>query len=125
MNPTLWARICWPLLLLAYSGLIYTLSSAPVLLPGPGFPLKDKLLHAFSYGLLALLAWLSGRSWQLSAACWWAFAYASLFGASDEWHQYFVPGRSAEVGDWLADSLGAALLLLLLRRIDRKKRNGA
>ncbi|MCX5766740.1 MAG: VanZ family protein [Gemmatimonadetes bacterium] len=30
----------------------------------------------------------------------------SVFGALDEWHQLFIPGRSMEFGDWLADSLG-------------------
>jgi VanZ family protein len=25
----------------------------------------------------------------------------------DEWHQQFVPGRSASVEDWIADALGA------------------
>ncbi len=29
-----------------------------------------------------------------------------LFAVSDEFHQYFVPGRSAEFGDILADFAG-------------------
>ena len=32
---------------------------------------------------------------------------ASLFGASDEFHQSFVPGRDTDVFDWVADTLGA------------------
>jgi len=36
-------------------------------------------------------------------------AAASLFGASDECHQSFTPGRQADVFDWLADTLGACL----------------
>jgi VanZ family protein len=114
MNRTIWARICWPLLLLGYSGVIYFLSSAPVHLPGPSFPLQDKLFHCVGYGVLAGLAWQSGTAWQMAAPAWWAWGYATLYGASDEWHQYFVPGRSAEVADWLADSLGAACVVLLL-----------
>jgi VanZ family protein len=38
-----------------------------------------------------------------------ALSLASLYGATDEFHQSFVPGRSADVLDWLADTLGAAL----------------
>jgi VanZ family protein len=34
---------------------------------------------------------------------------ASAFGASDEFHQAFVPGRTADVADWMADTLGAAI----------------
>ncbi|MCX5731999.1 MAG: VanZ family protein, partial [Deltaproteobacteria bacterium] len=29
-------------------------------------------------------------------------------GATDEFHQSFVPGRNADVADWMADTLGAA-----------------
>jgi len=31
----------------------------------------------------------------------------SLYGASDEYHQAFVPNRNPAVSDWVADSLGA------------------
>jgi VanZ family protein len=40
----------------------------------------------------------------------------SAFGASDEWHQSFVPGRSAEVADWVADTAGAACAAVLYVR---------
>ena len=36
-------------------------------------------------------------------------ALASLYGATDEFHQSFVPGRDSDVLDWVADTLGAAL----------------
>jgi VanZ family protein len=39
-----------------------------------------------------------------------AFLGATLFcvvmGAADEWHQQYIPGRAAEVADWVADSIG-------------------
>ena len=31
-----------------------------------------------------------------------------LYGVSDEWHQSFVPGRTAEWGDVRANAIGAA-----------------
>jgi VanZ family protein len=34
-----------------------------------------------------------------------------VYGASDEFHQYFVPGRQADVFDLMADSLGAVVLV--------------
>ena len=36
---------------------------------------------------------------------------ASAYGASDEWHQSFVPSRSAEVADWMTDTLGAGFMV--------------
>ena len=33
----------------------------------------------------------------------------SFYGATDEWHQSFVPGRDADVRDLVADAVGAAL----------------
>jgi VanZ family protein len=41
-----------------------------------------------------------------------ALAATSLFGAADEWHQQFIPGRSQDVADWLADTLGAGIGVL-------------
>ncbi len=38
----------------------------------------------------------------------WIFAVVGVFGLLDEWHQSFVPGRDASVGDGLADAAGAA-----------------
>jgi VanZ family protein len=38
-----------------------------------------------------------------------AFAIAAAYGAFDEVHQWFVPGRSADVLDWFADATGACI----------------
>ncbi len=46
------------------------------------------------------------RLWLLALA---AIALASLYGASDEFHQLFVPGRMCDPADWLTDTCGAAL----------------
>jgi UDP-2,3-diacylglucosamine pyrophosphatase LpxH len=76
-------------------------------------PPRDKFVHA---GVFGALAWLLDRACQRQIPQWplyrrhlLVFLLVSLYGASDECHQYFVPGRSCEFGDWLADSLGAAL----------------
>ena len=72
-------------------------------------PPWDKLYHAGNFGVLAGLLYLaSGRAWL-------ALALASLYGAGDELHQAFVPGRSADAADWLADTVGAALAVFTLR----------
>lgn len=38
-----------------------------------------------------------------------------LFGASDEWHQSFLPGHQADVFDVLRDAIGAGLGLIVMR----------
>jgi VanZ family protein len=33
----------------------------------------------------------------------------SAYGATDEWHQMFVPLRSSDVYDWMTDTLAAVI----------------
>lgn len=40
-------------------------------------------------------------------------ALGALYGAADEWHQSFVPGRVSSLGDWSADVLGVVLGYIL------------
>eukprot|EP01035_Chromulina_nebulosa_P049365 gene49365-67042_t len=47
---------------------------------------------------------------------------ASADGVSDEWHQSVVPGRSVEVADWLADTLGAAVAVGLYAGVPAYRR---
>lgn len=72
--------------------------------------------HAVAYALLALLLQraLGRKATQASAAWLVAVIYALL----DEFHQSFVPGRHPSVVDaFLFDGVGAALALLLSRRL--------
>ena len=41
-------------------------------------------------------------------------ATAAVYAATDEFHQYFIPGRSAEVMDVCIDTLGASIGLAIL-----------
>ncbi len=41
---------------------------------------------------------------------------ASLYGGFDEVRQSFTPGRSVELADWLADTLGAWVAVLVYAR---------
>lgn len=73
--------------------------------------IDDKFAHFAVYGLLAtLVCRVGGHSWRAGAV---AVLIASAYGASDEWHQSFVPGRFSDVGDWLADTIGAVLAVAL------------
>ncbi len=95
----------------AYMALIFFLSSEPNPLPELTSRVWDKALHATEYaGLALLIGWAllaSGVAGRRALAL--AALGASLYGASDELHQAFVPNRSSEVSDWVADSIGGAL----------------
>ena len=98
----------------AYMALIWFVSS----LETPGFPtalfpLRDKGVHATEYGVLGFLVAHAclrtfphhGRA-RVAAV---AILAGVLWGTLDEIHQAFVPGRSADVLDLLADSVGVTL----------------
>lgn len=68
----------------------------------------DKLAHAGVFALLAMaLGYASGLRGR--AVLLLAFGGALAVGAVDEWHQLFLPGRSAGLDDLAADATGAAL----------------
>jgi len=80
-----------------------------------------KAAHLLSFGLLALTIrnaiypyrWTYPGAWLL----------ATLYGASDEVHQIFVPGRTPLLSDVMIDSLGAFLALYILYFLKLRKEN--
>jgi VanZ family protein len=101
-----------------WAALIFTLSSIAGL-PAPPGGLTDKHAHLITYAVLcACLVWgLTDRAparttGRIAAA---AVVLATLYGASDEWHQSFVPGRETSVLDLAADTAGAVLAAVALR----------
>lgn len=59
---------------------------------------------------------------DLKATCIGAVVLASLYGASDEFHQLFVPTRSSDPMDWLVDTLAALTVALIFYAIMRNKK---
>lgn len=91
-----------------YMGLIFLSSSFPPPKGPPPFPFDDKLAHLLAYGLLASLIYLAREnSRAMVHPIFIPFLIASLYGLFDEIHQYFVPGREADVFDALANAVGA------------------
>ena len=100
-----------------YAGAIFYLSAQPH--PEeqlPSFLLKevsDKVLHGVEYGILSLLCyrayrWTAGSAVSRQAVV-LAIVTASVYGITDEAHQFFVPFRESSWQDWLADTIGAAI----------------
>lgn len=109
----------------AYGGLIFLASSRPEPLGIQHLPLfADKAIHAAVYGGLSFVLWkaLRGSLRDASArrVALLALGLTTLYGVSDEFHQSFVPGRSADVFDVAADAVGAGLVqwLVVIRRRD-------
>ena len=91
-----------------WAALILALTSVPgSAVPDVGVQSGDKLVHLLLYGVLGALALRSVRDPARPLRSVLIVTLAvSCFGALDELHQFFVPGRSADFIDWLADSIG-------------------
>lgn len=94
-------------------------------LPGnqlPDLHLSDKIEHFSAFFILAVLLNLALIFQRKSFVL---FKYAALvtivitlsYGAIDELHQIFIPGRSADIRDWLADSTGVILGVFILNLV--------
>lgn len=77
-------------------------------MPDLGFTWQDKLFHflAFTgYGLAVIRAVVASAALSRRYVA-IVIVLGAVFAASDEVHQMYVPGRSAEISDWLADMAG-------------------
>ena len=75
---------------------------------GPTFPEADKIAHFGFYGVGGFLFALWRREAGAGAAATviWTAIFAALLGAVDEVHQQWIPGRSMDLLDWVADLAG-------------------
>lgn len=95
-----------------YTGLIWFLSSQTLDIKLiEDVPMQDKGVHFVEYGVLGVfLAFACNATWPTAQRryllAWWL---TWALGLVDELHQLYVPGRSADALDLLADSLGAGL----------------
>ena len=111
---------------LFYGGLIRMAA-----LPEVGLVPTDKLLHAAAFGGLSFLLVRAARYFTPSAPVLKLLLVggfgASALGALLEVCQAFVPYRSADPWDWVADTVGAALavfVLFALWRLLPRRANG-
>ena len=92
-------------MLAGWVALTLTLTSIPDPGFGPSFPGADKIIHFGFYGVAGFLFVLWRREIGTGAAMAvvWAAIFAALLGAVDEYHQQWIPGRSMDLLDWVAD----------------------
>ncbi len=93
----------------------------------PGFleMLIRKTAHLFVYGILGLLLYraftATVRRTRMAAAA-ASVASAVLYAVSDEYHQSFIPDRTAKLSDIQMDLIGACIGILLYVLIGTIKR---
>lgn len=90
-------------------------------------PMFDKFAHGVVYGLLAGAALYAVppeiRRARPQRTALMIMFFCVAYGISDEFHQSFVPGRETSLGDLAADSVGAAVVILLWLRFRSGKTN--
>jgi len=97
--------------LIFYCLLIYIQSDYPSPEELPSFKFMDKMLHFVAYGVMGILFYRAYQTMRIKnhrkMLILFSIASASVYGISDEIHQYFVPDRHADLLDVIADILGA------------------
>ena len=118
--------ICW-LPLIIYCLAIYIQSGQPGLKHIPDVRFLDKFLHFGAYGLLGILFFRAYETLPLKAnktlLILLSIGSATLYGISDEIHQYFVPSRTADIADMAADSVGSIIGVIAAWMVGEKDVN--
>lgn len=112
------ATILWMVIIFLFSAQPHSGAITEAYLGDANVPVR-KVAHVTEFCILFFLFhwsfWLSLKNqnraeWPLILS----FAATALYAMSDEWHQSFVPGRSAGVNDVLVDLFGVALGVLIV-----------
>ncbi len=86
-------------------------------LPGSALPPlgSDKAYHLMAFfGLSVLLSWVLSQ--KIAAARTWVIAVLVItisYAIFDEWSQQFVPNRTPDISDVVADACGSALGVIM------------
>ena len=93
-------------------------------------PIVRKCAHFSIYAMLGMLTinfMLTFENKKMSKKIIFALLFCMFYAITDEFHQYFIPGRSAEIRDVLIDSSGALtgilfviIVLAIIKRIKKK-----
>ena len=106
------------ILFLGYNVLVVWMAVRPA--DGVSFLIHpvDKLIHAAEFGFLCLIATQAFKSFfhnlLIRKVLLLAFLYTACLGFVTEFLQLYRPDRSFSLGDWLADVIGALIVVLVL-----------
>jgi len=110
MNPPRALRIGCILLAVVTTANLFYLGAKPFavgLFPEPW----DKLAHLVVFGAISTLLWI-GAAGRMPA--WAIVLVVAAIGALDELHQATLPGRNADIYDFMTDVIAAVVALIVL-----------
>jgi VanZ family protein len=118
MNFKFFLKLWLPVFL--WCGVIFTLSSIPTLPSAKiiwwDFILK-KSAHITEYAILYYLVYRAfSQKFKIKNFSLFSFLFALCYSLSDEYHQYFVPGRHMKLMDIGFDSLGMLISLHWIKK---------
>ena len=120
-------KIKFRILFIVWIVIILTVSSIPDLRIIPQWHLtwKDKISHFVEYAIFALLFLLMLKQENRITNSKKAFFTVSFFGLLlaiiDELHQLFIPGRSTDFLDIVADFLGIVIMIIVFNLIQNHR----
>lgn len=112
----------WWFAVAVWFAVLFTASSQSKILPPSFFSFQDKVEHASYFCAGGVCFYLALRmtfpAMSAARAALFAVLFCSGIGATDEFHQSFIPGRSGnDVWDWTADTIGGFLAAFIGRKI--------
>ena len=110
---SLWFRRTAGFFSILYMTGLYWLSDQPGVSAVPPFPGADKVVHCVLYFGLGTLLQVALRKRAI------VLFVGVTYGILDEIHQLYVPGRSCDPLDMVADGVGIAIGLFITERILR------
>ncbi len=111
--------------LLIWMALIFALSSVPgSTLSTMEFPDAHLIAHSILFGILYYLGYRAFKHQHYSRfvsefSLLITLLFVMAYGASDEYHQSFTPGRSEELKDFLWDLSAAVIVLVIVLVVEK------
>jgi VanZ family protein len=106
--------IAWMIFLFVLSSLSFQSYTSDISIPN-----EDKIFHAGLFGMLSILFFFAlyyERRLPVVKAALLALLITAAYGAFDEFHQSFTPGRMPDIRDWFADVAGGTLAFIACLR---------
>ncbi len=112
-------KTAW-LTFVAWLVLIFYLSSQPAFVVSEKSTLDNLahiIAHMTEYGILAVLTYNLLTFYLSDLTVWFSFGFGLLWALSDEYHQSFVPTRSASWADVASDAVWLILGLVMVKYV--------